>query len=132
LRFTAAYWRRKSAVVWLRLNARESPQSLLLTTLRERMRRLGRLDQCPRAPLSGSTLDRMRYLRVIDRAGNKTDYETEFVPRIGERIQLEYAVGRGAMQVHFFRVKDVVYRLQAKPDDQAAILVEEEDAAEPW
>jgi hypothetical protein len=52
----------------------------------------------------GSTLDRMRYLRVIDRAGNKTDYETEFVPRIGERFQLEYAVGRGATQVHYFRV----------------------------
>jgi hypothetical protein len=82
--------------------------------------------------LDGSKLDRMRYLRVIDRAGNKTDYETEFVPRIGERIQLEYAVGRGAMQVHYFRVKDVVYRLQAKPDDQAAILVEEEDGADPW
>jgi hypothetical protein len=75
----------------------------------------------------------MRYLRVIDRDGNETDYETEFVPRIGERIELEYAVGRGTKQVHYFRVKDVVYRLQAKPDDQAAILVEEEeDVAEPW
>jgi hypothetical protein len=79
-----------------------------------------------------ATLVGMRYLRVIDRAGTETDYETEFVPRIGERIQLEYAVGRGAMQVHYFRVKDVAYRLQVKPDDQAAILVEEEDAGEPW
>jgi hypothetical protein len=74
----------------------------------------------------------MRYLRVIDRAGNKTDYETEFVPRIGERIQLEYALGRGSKQVHCFRVKDVVYNLQAKPDHQATIVVEEDDSQESW
>jgi hypothetical protein len=74
----------------------------------------------------------MRYLRVIDQTGNKTDYETEFVPRIGERIELEYSMGRGPMQVHHFRVKDVLYRLQAPADNQAAILVEEEDEARPW
>jgi hypothetical protein len=74
----------------------------------------------------------MRYLRVIDQAGNKTDYETEFVPRIGERIELEYPIGRGSKQLHHFRVKDVLYRLQAPTDDQASILVEEEDDARPW
>jgi hypothetical protein len=46
-----------------------------------------------------ATLDGMRYLSVIDRAGNEKDYETEFVPRIGERIQLEYAVILGS---HYF------------------------------
>ena len=74
----------------------------------------------------------MRYLRVFDQIGNKTDYEAEFVPRIGERIQLQYAVGRGPMQLHYFRVKDVAYRLQEKPEIQVAILVEEENDAEPW
>jgi hypothetical protein len=69
---------------------------------------------------------------VIDQAGNKTDYETEFVPRIGERIELEYGIGRGSLQVHYFRVKDVLYRLQAPTDHQVAILIEEEDDARPW
>lgn len=44
------------------------------------------------------TLTRMRYPRVIDQLGNKTDCETKFLSRIGERIQLEYAEGRGAVQ----------------------------------
>ena len=76
--------------------------------------------------------DRMRYLRVIDRNGNKKDYESEFVPRIGERIELEYGVGRGPIELHHFRVKDVAYRLQEKPDIQVAILVEEENDGVPW
>jgi hypothetical protein len=68
--------------------------------------------------LGGSTLDPMRYLSVFDRSGNETDYETEFVPRIGERIELQYSVGRGPMQVHYFRVKDVLYCLQAPSDNK--------------
>ena len=74
----------------------------------------------------------MKYLRVIDEIGNKQDHETEFVPRIGERIMLTYSQGSDPMRDHYFRVKDVEYRLQNKPDHQVAILVEEEIDAEPW
>jgi hypothetical protein len=34
----------------------------------------------------------MRFLRVIDQAGNNTDYETDYLPRIGERVMLEYGI----------------------------------------
>ena len=74
----------------------------------------------------------MQHLRVIDQAGNGTDYETEFVPRIGERILLEYGIGKDPVTPHFFRVKDVMYRLHEKPDIQVAILVEEEPDATAW
>jgi hypothetical protein len=74
----------------------------------------------------------MKHLRVIDQAGNKTDYETEFVPRIGERILLEYGIGGGPVRPRYFRVKDVMYRLQNSPDAQAAILIEEDSNAEHW
>jgi hypothetical protein len=73
----------------------------------------------------------MRYLRVIDEIGNKQDFETDYVPRIGERIILEYGTGGNRVKEHHLRVKDVVYRLQNKPDHQAAILVEEV-TSEPW
>jgi hypothetical protein len=33
----------------------------------------------------------MKHLRVIDETGSKSDYEAEFVPRIGERILLAEA-----------------------------------------
>jgi hypothetical protein len=34
----------------------------------------------------------MPFLRVIDQAGNNTEYETNYLPRIGERIMLEYGI----------------------------------------
>ncbi len=74
----------------------------------------------------------MKLLRVIDQIGNNQDYETEFVPRIGERVELEYGIGGEPIRRHYFRVKDVVYRLQGKPDNQVAILVEEEDNPQIW
>ena len=74
----------------------------------------------------------MKFLRVIDEIGNKTDYETEFVPRIGERIELYYAKGSDSLSTHYFRVKDVAYRLSNSPDAQVAILVQEERNPQPW
>ena len=74
----------------------------------------------------------MKYLRVIDQVGNKTDYETEFVPRIGERIVLTYGIGNEPIGDHYFRVQDVMYKLDNKPENQAAILVAEEDNPELW
>lgn len=70
----------------------------------------------------------MKHLRVIDQAGNRTDYETEFVPRIGERVLLRYGIGSDPVRPHYFRVKDVMYRLDEGPDVQVAILIEEEVA----
>ena len=75
----------------------------------------------------------MTYLRVIDQAGNNQDFEVAFVPRIGERILLEYARERGApIETHYLRVKDVMYRPDNKPEHQVAILVEEESNQYPW
>lgn len=74
----------------------------------------------------------MKYLRVVDQAGNGTDYEAEFVPRIGERIVLVYGVGGGPVREHYFRVQDVMYKLGNAPDGQAAVLVKEEDNPEKW
>jgi hypothetical protein len=74
----------------------------------------------------------MKLLRVVDQIGNKQDYETEFVPRIGERVQLEYGIGGAPIRQHHFRVKDVMYRLDQRPDIQVAILIEEEDHPEIW
>jgi hypothetical protein len=74
----------------------------------------------------------MKNLRVVDQAGNKQDYETEFVPRIGERILLEYGSSRETVKPHYFRVKDVMYQLQERADIQPAILIQEEDDPEFW
>ena len=74
----------------------------------------------------------MAHLRVIDQAGNKQDYETDYLPRIGERIMLEYGIGKDPVAIHYFRVKDVMYRLQEKPDVQAAILIEEDTDTGHW
>ena len=74
----------------------------------------------------------MKYLRVVDQAGNKQDHETELVPRIGERIILEYGVGGATVRPHFLRVKDVEYRLDNEPEHQVAVLVEEEHDPEHW
>jgi len=74
----------------------------------------------------------MKHLRVVDQAGNQQDYETESVPRIGERIELEYGSCGDPVRTHYLRVRDVMYRLDNGPDNQAAILVEEEGDPEPW
>ena len=74
----------------------------------------------------------MKLLRVVDQIGNRTDYETEFVPRIGERILLEYGSGGDPVRPHYFRVKDVVYRLNNRPENQVAILIKEESDPELW
>lgn len=68
-------------------------------------------------------------LRVIDQAGNKTDYETDYLLRIGERIMLRSGINKGPVAIHYFRVKNVMYRL---PDVQAAILIEEDPDADRW
>ena len=74
----------------------------------------------------------MRNLRVVDQVGNQHDYETEFVPRIGERIELRYGFAGDPVRTHYFRVKDVMYRLSNSPENQAAILVEEENDPSLW
>ena len=74
----------------------------------------------------------MKYLRVIDENGNKQDYETDLVPRIGERILLEFGRGGEPVRQHLFRVKDVEYRLQNDLGSQVAILTEEETDPKRW
>ena len=75
----------------------------------------------------------MQILRVVDEIGNNQDYETAFVPRIGERIALLYRDGADApLREHFFRVQDVEYRLYNEGDSQVAILVKEEKNATLW
>jgi hypothetical protein len=65
-------------------------------------------------------------LRVIDEIGNKQDFETDYVPRIGECILLEFGRGSQPVEPHYYRVKDVMYRLDNDPPHQAAILIHEE------
>jgi hypothetical protein len=74
----------------------------------------------------------MKTLRVIDQAGNRQDYDTEFVPRIGERISLTFGTGSAAVTEHFYRVQDVMYRLDMPSNVQVAILVAEDSSDEPW
>jgi hypothetical protein len=74
----------------------------------------------------------MKMLRVIDPAGNKQDYETEYVPRIGERIVLEYGESKETVRLHYFRVKDVEYHLQQPGDTQIRILTEVDSNPEHW
>ena len=74
----------------------------------------------------------METLRVIDEHGNNQDYECGVVPRIGERITLEFGVGGQPVRRHYFRVKDDEYRLQNNIKYQAAVLVIEENNPEPW
>jgi hypothetical protein len=74
----------------------------------------------------------MKYLRVVDQDGNDRDIETHFVPRIGERIVLSFGRGNEPVKDHYFRVRDVMYRLDNKTENQPAILVEEEDQPKLW
>jgi hypothetical protein len=76
---------------------------------------------------------RMKLLRVIDQTGTKQDWETEFVPRIGERVVLELGdYGKDNVGPHYYRVKDVAYHLTNPEDAQATILIEEESKPELW
>jgi hypothetical protein len=74
----------------------------------------------------------MKHLRVIDQIGNKQDYEAEFVPRIGERITLTFGVAKDSVREHFYRVKDVEYRLDNAVEHQVAILIEEDKNPQRW
>jgi hypothetical protein len=75
----------------------------------------------------------MENLRVIDHVGNKQDYQTEFVPRIGERIVLEWkASGAAAAKPHYYRVKDVAYHLDRDPKLQVTILIADDADTAPW
>jgi hypothetical protein len=40
-------------------------------------------------------------LTRMKQAGNKQDVETDYVPRIGERIVLEYGRGGGPVRSHY-------------------------------
>ena len=84
----------------------------------------------------------MKTLRVVDQRGNRYDFETDFVPRIGERVLLlhrrgdvpsaDHVRGGETAAPHHFRVVDVLYRLDNSVEHQAAILVEEETKPEAW
>ena len=74
----------------------------------------------------------MILLRVVDQAGNRFDYEAESVPRIGDLILLEYAIGAEPVMPHYYRVTDVMYRLDQPPENQAAILIEAEAETVLW
>jgi HD superfamily phosphodiesterase len=74
----------------------------------------------------------MKNLRVINEIGNHQDYQTEFVPRIGERIVLEYGGNGETVRSHYLRVKDVAYHLQNSANAQVAILVTEETEPDLW
>lgn len=74
----------------------------------------------------------MKLLRVIDELGNKTDYETDWVPRIGERLVLVQGLNKESVTDHYYRVKDVVYFLNNRSECQAAVLVAEESNPQPW
>ena len=74
----------------------------------------------------------MKTLRVIDQAGNKHDYDAEFVPRIGERILLTFGVGTDPVRPHYFRVKDVQYALDNPVDHQVSILIEDDRNSQHW
>jgi hypothetical protein len=74
----------------------------------------------------------MENIRVINQAGNKQDYEVQTVPRIAERIVLTYRIGNDPLELHFFRVRDVMHNLDNAPHGQVAVLVAKEDNPEHW
>jgi hypothetical protein len=67
----------------------------------------------------------MKYLRVIDPAGNKQDVECAHVP-LGELVPMTYGIGKDPVRPHWFRVKDVMHSLGNQLDGQVAILLGEE------
>ena len=74
----------------------------------------------------------MKQIRVYDEAGNDLDYPCNFVPRIGERIVIQRGAGAKSVKPEYYRVKDVMYKLDNDPEDQAAILVERETKPTHW
>lgn len=74
----------------------------------------------------------MKFIRVVDQAGNGTDYESDHVPRIGEHIMLSYGPTPDAVRPHFLIVHDVMYLLENEGDHQAAILVIEDREFRQW
>ena len=77
-------------------------------------------------------MPQMKHLRVIDETGNQADYEAEFVPRIGERIRLDFGRGKGVVRPHYYRVRDVEYSFDNEVAHQVRILVEEEKSPKLW
>jgi protein SCO1/2 len=57
---------------------------------------------------------------------------SELIPRIGERIVLVFGQGGEPVREHYFRVRDVMYRLDDEPENRPAVLIAEEQNAEPW
>jgi hypothetical protein len=74
----------------------------------------------------------MKYLHVFDEAGNRHDYEAEFVPRIGERILTTFGIGGAPVTDHYFRVKDVEYLFDNDRQERVSILIEEERNPVRW
>ena len=74
----------------------------------------------------------MKVLRVVDQAGNTFDYESALVPRIGELVVLEWGNVGEPVLPHYYRVTDVMYRLDQPPENQAAVLIEEEAETVLW
>jgi hypothetical protein len=74
----------------------------------------------------------MTDVRIIDAIGNGIDFEMTVVPRIGDLIIREYGFRGQPIAPHYFRVKDVVHRLDNPPNHQVGILVEEEHHPTIW
>ena len=74
----------------------------------------------------------MKYLHVIDQAGNRHAHEAEFVPRIGQRVKMMFGTGGAPVTDHYFRVKDVEYVFDNDREERVAILIEEERDPVRW
>ncbi len=71
-------------------------------------------------------------IRIVDEIGNKQDHEVGYLPRIGERLIMQYGIGGAPVTTHYLRVKDVAYYMDNPIDIQATILVTEDADTEPW
>lgn len=81
----------------------------------------------------------MTSLRVVDSAGNSQNYQVDAIPRIGELalarshwrarigelVVLVEGGGETTVQIHYYRVKDVLHSLQGEPGHQVSILLGE-------
>jgi hypothetical protein len=74
----------------------------------------------------------MKQIRVVDQAGNQQEHEADFLPRIGERIELLQSESQSSAVTHYYRVKDVMHRLNSGTGNQPSILVEEEIGPKLW
>jgi hypothetical protein len=74
----------------------------------------------------------MKQIRVVDQAGNQQEHEADFLPRIGERIELVQNEAQSSAVTHYYRVKDVMHRLDGGTGNQPSILVEEEINPKFW